>query len=319
MSDEKVLTKEIVEKLLDDEISDSLMGCTNLHPYPSLEEIPLGENGYDSENTRAGGNLSDFTSIDDDAAELLSNYDAGDLDLSGLTAISDHAAEYLSKIELLYGEVNLDGLKSIPEKAFVFLRQNDQLLTEEITVDGWPEDGSPPDEFPQTFEKFVIALSACWSEEPTPNDEEFWRGYLINPANEDSLGPKLSIKDAELLVKFGRGKKICLNGWYDVSELDVLSKLSYCKFKSLSLRFKEITADIAKKLVRLKAEEIALESDVVDEEAATVFKNFFPGGGGRSPGFCRWEGTKSISDSSTECADVQFMYDEDEDEDEDED
>ena len=55
MSDENVLTKEIAEKFLADE--DSV-------------------------------DLSEFTAIEDDAAESLSKYN-GDLDLSGLTELSD--------------------------------------------------------------------------------------------------------------------------------------------------------------------------------------------------------------------------------------
>jgi len=55
--------------------------------------------------------LSEFTELDDDAAESLSNYE-GDLDLDGLTSVSDAAAESLSKYE---GRLSLTRLTSLSE------------------------------------------------------------------------------------------------------------------------------------------------------------------------------------------------------------
>ncbi len=80
MSDEKVLTKEIAEQFLaDDESVD----------------------------------LSEFTAIEDAAAESLSEYEDG-LGLSGLTELSDAAAESLGKHE---GDLWLDGLWQLSDAA----------------------------------------------------------------------------------------------------------------------------------------------------------------------------------------------------------
>ena len=80
MSDEKVLTKEIaVQFLADDESVD----------------------------------LSEFTAIEDEAAESFSKHEGNDLDLAGLTGLSDAAAESLGKHK---GWLDLH-LDNIPESA----------------------------------------------------------------------------------------------------------------------------------------------------------------------------------------------------------
>ena len=56
--------------------------------------------------------LSEFTAIDDDAAESLSKYSGEYLYLKGLTSLSDAAAESLSKYE---GFLNLEGLTELAE------------------------------------------------------------------------------------------------------------------------------------------------------------------------------------------------------------
>ncbi len=83
MSNEKVLTKEIAKQFLEDE--DSAV------------------------------DLSEFTAIEDAAAESLSKHE-GELylDLSGLTSLSDAAAKSLSKHE---DNLNLDGLTSLSDAA----------------------------------------------------------------------------------------------------------------------------------------------------------------------------------------------------------
>ena len=90
MSEENVLTKEIVEQYLADEDVD----------------------------------LEEFTELDDDVAESLSKY-TGHLELNGLTSLSDAAAESLSKHE---GHLSLDPdpplLRHLPISAAVILRQH---------------------------------------------------------------------------------------------------------------------------------------------------------------------------------------------------
>ena len=80
MSDEKVLTKEIAEQFLAD-------------PY-SVD-------------------VEEFTTIEDDAAEVLSECD-WPLNLYGLIDLSDAAAEFLSKHK---GGICLDGLSSLTDVA----------------------------------------------------------------------------------------------------------------------------------------------------------------------------------------------------------
>ena len=80
MSEEKVLTKEIAAQFLADE--DSV-------------------------------DLSEFTTIEDGAAESLSKHEGGNLSLEGLTELSDAAAQSLSKHE---GELNLSGLSSLSDE-----------------------------------------------------------------------------------------------------------------------------------------------------------------------------------------------------------
>ena len=57
--------------------------------------------------------LSEFTVLDDEAAEILSRH-KGDLYLDSLTSLSDAAAESLSKYK---GYLSLDGLMSLSDAA----------------------------------------------------------------------------------------------------------------------------------------------------------------------------------------------------------
>ena len=87
MSDEKVLTKEIAEQFLADFLAD--------------------EDSVD---------LSEFTAIEDDAAEILTKAEElGALYLDGLTSVSDAAAESLSKFQ--GSLLHLNGLTSLTDNA----------------------------------------------------------------------------------------------------------------------------------------------------------------------------------------------------------
>mgnify|MGYP006183619389 CR=1 FL=1 len=96
MSDEKGLTKEIVEQFVADE--DSV-------------------------------DLKEFTALEDDATESLSKYQ-GKLDLDGLTSLSDAAAESLSKHD---GNLFLDGLTDLSDAAVESLSRI--RLADDITTD----------------------------------------------------------------------------------------------------------------------------------------------------------------------------------------
>ena len=56
----------------------------------------------------------EFTQIEDDAAELLSNFEDDELFLDGVAELSDAAAESLSKYN---GDLSLTGLKSLGDNA----------------------------------------------------------------------------------------------------------------------------------------------------------------------------------------------------------
>ena len=93
MSNEKILTKEIAKQF--------------------LESVNLVA-------------LSEFTAIEDEAAESLSKHE-GDLFLDGLTILSDAAAESLSKYKR---DLSLS-LDNIPESAASILRQHPSFAEED--------------------------------------------------------------------------------------------------------------------------------------------------------------------------------------------
>ena len=93
MSNEKVLTKEIAEQFL-----------------KNVNSVKLSE----------------FTAVEDEAAESLSKYE-GWLYLDGLTSLSDAAAESLSKYR---GNLYLS-LGKIPESAAAILRQHPSFEEED--------------------------------------------------------------------------------------------------------------------------------------------------------------------------------------------
>ena len=80
MSNSKILTKEIAEQFLKDE--DSV-------------------------------NLSEYTSLDDDAAQLLAKIKGRYIDLSGLVALSDTAAQELAKFN--GAKLELNGLTTLSD------------------------------------------------------------------------------------------------------------------------------------------------------------------------------------------------------------
>ncbi len=99
MTDEKVLTKEMAEQFL----SDQKSMC-----------------------------LGDFTSIEDGAAQALSNYD-GDLELYGLNALSDAAAAMLTANS---GELCLGGLRAVSDSLAEILSRHGGKKLELDVPDG---------------------------------------------------------------------------------------------------------------------------------------------------------------------------------------
>jgi hypothetical protein len=108
MRNEKVLTKEIAEQFLE-----------NVNSVELSEFTAIEDEAAESLSKCRGGwlSLDGLTSLSDAAAESLSKHE-GDLDLRGLTSLSDAAAKSLSKHE---GDLDLD-LDDIPESAAAILR-----------------------------------------------------------------------------------------------------------------------------------------------------------------------------------------------------
>ncbi len=99
MSDEKVLTKEIAEQFLADE--DSV-------------------------------DLSEFTAIEDDAAEVIAKHEH-ELCLNGINSLSDKAATLLSQSR---GPLSID-LEELHEQARVILRAHPSLKINQCDLETW--------------------------------------------------------------------------------------------------------------------------------------------------------------------------------------
>ena len=119
---EKRLTTEIAEQFLADEDSVDLSEFTEVDD-DAAESLSKHE-----------GNLLDLaglTSLSDEAAESLSNHKGKYLFLHGLTSLSDEAAESLSKYK---GDLSLNGLTQLSETAgHIALAES---LSENVDDDG---------------------------------------------------------------------------------------------------------------------------------------------------------------------------------------
>ena len=73
--------------------------------------------------------LTEFSSITEEAAELVSQIERGELDLRNLNEISDKVAEHLGNHK---GSLDLGGLKSLSASSASFLAQHDGWLHMEI-------------------------------------------------------------------------------------------------------------------------------------------------------------------------------------------
>jgi serine/threonine protein kinase/uncharacterized protein YfaT (DUF1175 family) len=105
MSDGKVLTREIAEQFLADE------NTVRLSEFTTIEDAAAESL---SKHEGAALDLSAITQLSDSAAESLSKHEGAALELSAITQLSDSAAESLSKYE---GGLHLDGLTSLSDVA----------------------------------------------------------------------------------------------------------------------------------------------------------------------------------------------------------
>jgi hypothetical protein len=110
MSEKKILTKEIAEQFIADELS------VYLSQYTSIEDVAAEVLSEKSGSVLGSSlNLEGITSLSDEAAESLSKFKGDYLLLDGITSLSDAAAESLSKLE--GGNLQLSGLASLSDEA----------------------------------------------------------------------------------------------------------------------------------------------------------------------------------------------------------
>ena len=109
MSEEKVLTKEIAEQFLADEDSVDLSEFTTIEEA-AAESLSKHESWHLS--------LDGLTKLSDAAAESLSKFEGSQLSLEGVTELSDNAARSLCKFE---GDELIVDLQNIPYSAACIL------------------------------------------------------------------------------------------------------------------------------------------------------------------------------------------------------
>ena len=263
VSDEKVLTKEIAEQFLADE--DSV-------------------------------DLSEFTAIEDDAAEVLSGYEGWAFMLDGISELSVAAAESLSKCEsylslaglrnitdavaerLCSGklqEINLDGVTDITDDAILLLAS--ALENVEGT---FGRDTAIPKTIPNNIKDFRLAQLLT-------HNEELGISYLSHPPTGRcsrvagairEVGPligDLTLSEAENLAEF-KDVDVCLTYWYSVASPAILKALSLGQFKYINLRLDEVTVEIAEILAGFRSHALGIDPLSMGEEAASVLSEATP-------------------------------------------
>jgi hypothetical protein len=273
MSEDTVLTKEIAELFIADEESVDLSEFTAIEDE-AAEVLSKRESGH-----YVGIGLDGLKSLSDAAAESLSKH-KGDLSLNGLTSLTDAAAEILSKHE---GGLDLYGLTSLSDAAAESLSKKEGPLTLEITsvsdeailmlgsrvvieIGAFGRDSSLPATIPDNAKDFALAKILAY-------DEEQGRSYLGSPREGAPLLGELTLPQAEQLSRYA-DVDVCLNGWYSVESLDVLRALGKGHFLQINLRFDEVTVEIATVLSDFKAAGLGIESENVGGEAARVLLNY---------------------------------------------
>ena len=229
MSDEKVLTKEIAEQFLEDE--DSV-------------------------------DLSEFTAIEDEAAESLSSYKGGELSLYGLTSLSEAGAACLAKGK--FSELLLGTVTGLSDRVIITLIRSFDYLEGDFG-----RDTDCPKTIPETAESFLLAQHFCIEYE---TGAKYLKDDVFRCRGETSCDPvigELTSEEASNLCCYDK-TTIVLNGWYSVESIDVLSTLLSGQFKSLSLKLGEVTPELAKAIVNFNSSSLRIDVESMDEEAATV-------------------------------------------------
>ena len=301
MSDEKLLTKEIAEQFLADEDS------VDLSEFTAIEDDAAEVLSKHKDVLCLDG----LTSLSNAAAESLSKHKGDEedetyLSLNGLTSLSDPAAESLSKHE---GALVLNGLTSLSDPAAESLSKG---KPKELQLDGV---SCISDDAILLLHDGSKAIFGCFGKETTvpttiPDnesdfrlaqflvaDEELGVVYLRGPRRCEPLLGELTLEEADRLSAFSPDL-LTLNGWYSVESLDVLRALGKGHFSQINLRFDEVTVEIATVLSDFKAAGLGIESDNVGGEAARVLLNYqgrFVGIPGLKSAF-RWSESHEIFD-----------------------
>ena len=208
--------------------------------------------------------LSDFTSIEDSAADIISNYE-GQLFLFGLTRLSNKSAKSLSRHK---GRLHLLQIRHLSLSAAKFIIQHENLCfmnSEYVTIRGLRR--IPPLSFPDETEIPIYAKLYGWLGDPDEQGMQKLKNHL-NP--EDAL---------KLARAFPTDISMCLYGWFGKIDHDTLEQL-VCYSGSIHIAANQLEEDAYRLLSKLNAREIYIdtsETAVPDDfsiEFATALLSF---------------------------------------------
>lgn len=212
--------------------------------------------------------LAAYKAIDesDGAIQLLATL-PGKLDLSGIQELSHSQAESLRRYA--GEELDLSGLKTLTPLVAIALWEGSAQSLVCPLFDTFIEDrdAAPPSAIPNDVVDFRLAqlFSSC------PDTSAM---YLAS-ARKDAAAfyGELGTEDARRLAGFNN-ITVCLNGWYSISSTESLEALCRGEFSGLSLRLDALTTPHAEVLAGCKSRKLALESAVVDRDAARTLLDY---------------------------------------------
>ena len=188
--------------------------------------------------------LSDFTSIEDSAAEIISNYE-GQLSLYGLSKLSSKSAKFLSRHK---GRLLICQINHLSLSAAKFIIQHENLCfmnSEYVTIRGLRR--ILPLCFPDETEIPIYAKLYGWLGDPyEPYMQKL--NYHLNP--EDAL---------KLARAFPTDITMYLSGWFGKIEYDALEQLVTYP-GSICIAANQLAEDAYRLLSKLNASEIIIDT-----------------------------------------------------------
>ena len=188
--------------------------------------------------------LSDFTSIEDSAAEIINNYE-GQLFLFGLTRLSNKSAKSLSRHK---GRLHLYQIEYLSVSTAKSIAQHENLFfvkSERLKIRGLRP--IYPLMFPDETEIPIYAKLFGWLRDPDEQGMQKLKNHL-NP--EDAL---------KLARAFPTDISMCLYGWFGKIEHDTLEQLvTYSG--SIHIAANQLEEDSYRLLSKLNAREIHIDT-----------------------------------------------------------